>query len=632
VSVGRLLHRCLVKDPRDRLRDIGDARIELQALEDALPTGSVAVGGRNRTWWLPWAASAALAIALFAWAWPRAAAGPQQPLSGARFIPLTNWEGDEEGAEISPDGRFAAFLADQDGEFDIWLTQIGTGHFTNLTRDLPPLAPLGAIVRKLGFSGDGTEIWFNPAPRRPLLLMPSTGGAPRAFLGPGVNTPAWSPDGSRLVYFGKPLDGDDPMYLADRAGMNARELVPAQAGFRRNNPAWSPDGEWIYFVSGSEPQDEVDMNVWRVRASGGAPEPLTNQHAAVNFLAPVNGRSLLYVARSEDGSGPWLWTLDVDRKSVQRFPSGIDQFTSIAASRDGQRLVATVTNPSGGLWQVPLLDRIADDRDARPYPLPVPTGRVLAPRFGPSSLFYLSSRGTGDGLWKVQGGEVAHVWRNVDGPLSEPPAVSPDGRQLALVVRQGGKRRLSIMSDDGTNVRSLAQSIEIQGAAGQGNVDWSPDTRWIVAGGRDEGGPALFKIPVDGGPAERLIDGPWVNPIWSPDGRLIVYSGRSLVGQVVVSAVQPDGTPVDVPEVRVRPGGYRFLPGGTGLVYLPDIHARNFFLIDLATRRTRQLTQLGNLGTIQTFDVTPDGRYIVFDRTQQNSNIVLIEQAPPEQD
>ena len=75
----------------------------------------------------------------------------------------------------------------------------------------------------------------------------------------------------------------------------------------------------------------------------------------------------------------------------------------------------------------------------------------------------------------------------------------------------------------------------------------------------------------------------------------------------------------------VRPGGYRFLPDGTGLVYLPHIRSRDFWLTDLATGSSRQLTRLEDRGRLQRFDISGDGRFIVFDRERENSNVVLID-------
>ena len=89
-----------------------------------------------------------------------------------------------------------------------------------------------------------------------------------------------------------------------------------------------------------------------------------------------------------------------------------------------------------------------------------------------------------------------------------------------------------------------------------------------MAGGSDAQGPALFKIPVDGGAPVRLVGGQAVNPVWSRDGKLIVYAGPLVAGMVPLLGVRPDGAPVELPPVQARPGGYRFLPNGTGLVYL----------------------------------------------------------------
>ena len=636
-QVRRLLRRCVAKDPKARLLDIGDWRIALDAADnnEATQLAPVTANLKRRQWVV--AAVVLLAVALPAVLWRPAVT--ENPLAGATFTPLTNWEGAEEGAEISPDGKFVAFLADHDGEFDIWLSQIGTGQFANLTRGVPPLVGSGVIVRKLGFSGDGSEIWFNPADRKPLLLLPMTGGAPRAFLPEGSNTPAWSPDGQRVVYFQKPFEGDDPMVIADRHGANPRQIPLRATNFRaslaaaavhNNNPAWSPDGDWVYFSSGEEPQNEMDVDIWRVRPSGGPAERLTNQHAAANYAVAIDSRTVLYVARDADGGGPWLWSLDVNRKSTSRVSPGVEQYMSISASRDGRRVVATVSNPSSSLWRVPLRAAIATEADAEPHVLPVRTGWTRAPRFNRETMFYLSAGGTGDGLWQVRSDQSVQVWRDVDAPLFEPAAVSPDGRELAVIVRRDGKRSIWLTSENGSSRRTLADSIEIQGAAGQGAIDWSPDGQWIIAGGRDARGPALFKIPVNGGSPERIVDGICHNPVWSPKGDLIVYAGRSNVGQVQLLAVRPDGTAVEMPPLMVRPGGYRFVPDGSGLVYLAGIHALDFWLLEIATAQPRRLTQLGSRGSLRTFDVTPDGTAIVFDRFKQNSNIMLIEFRDPQ--
>ena len=191
-------------------------------------------------------------------------------------------------------------------------------------------------------------------------------------------------------------------------------------------------------------------------------ERLTDQNAAVNFLAPLDARTLIYTARAEDGTGPALWTLDVPSRATRKVSSDLERYTSVAASRDGRRIVATIANPSASLWRVPLVDRPVDERDVQPYP--VSTVRALAPRFAGASLFYLATGGVGDSLWHVSEGQTSEVVRGADMPLSEPAAVSPDGQHIVVVVRRAGLRRLVIMSADGTNVRTLAPSIEIQGA------------------------------------------------------------------------------------------------------------------------------------------------------------------------
>ena len=276
--------------------------------------------------------------------------------------------------------------------------------------------------------------------------------------------------------------------------------------------------------------------------SGGTPERLTNATLTCRSWRRSTRRTLLYVARAEDRSGPWLWALDVESKISRRVSSGLEQYTSVAASADGRRIVATVANPSASLWSVPLLDRVAEDADIKPYPLP--TVRALSPRFDKkASLFYLSARGTGDGLWRFRDGQASEIWKGSDGALDEPPAVSPDGRVWQSLLRRDGKRHLT--TDVGGWCRCTRNWHHL--STSKGAPDWSPDARWIVIGGRDVQGPGLFKVPIDGGAPIRLSQRGRrrVRPGHRTD-TLIVYSGPIINGKVQVLAVRPDGSPVAI--------------------------------------------------------------------------------------
>ena len=336
------------------------------------------------------------------------------------------------------------------------------------------------------------------------------------------------------------------MFVADRTGANARQIfIEPRPGGHNHFPTWSPDGRWIYFVSGVWDSRETD--VWRIAPSGGTPERLTRRSGDMRYISLLDNRIVLYVATEQDGSGPWLWALDVESRAVRRISSGLEKYTSLAASADGRRLVASVGNPSVNLWEVPLLDRQAEERDVKPFALP--TVRAVAPRFGGNSLFYLSSTGAGDGLWRYRNDEALEIWKGAEGPLIAAPAVSPDGHRIAVAAAKQGAFRLRLVSDDGAESQPVAATIDVRGAA-----CWSPDGQWIVTGGSDASGPGLFKIPVAGGAPIRLLSGPGVNPVWSPKDPLIVYMGPSVGNRAPLLAIRPDSVRVDLQSIDVNYG------------------------------------------------------------------------------
>jgi serine/threonine protein kinase/Tol biopolymer transport system component len=616
-----VVEKALESDPADRYQSMRELAVDLRRMirQKVADHRAPVVVVPKRYAWLPWALMAILVAGLAAWILVhRPLPTVQNPLANAQFARLTDFEGAETNPAISPDGKFIAFIADRSGPFDIWLIQANGGSLANLSQGR--IGDARGPLRAIGFSGDGAEVWSSGTEARRLRLLPLMGGAPHNFLGEHAAEVAWSPDGTRLAYH--TWEPGDPTFVADHNGANERQIVKSQPGLHNHYQVWSKDGRWIYFVRGRPSTREMDL--WRISPDGGEPEQLTRINTDVAFPAPIDARTVLFVAHNESGAGPWLWAFDLESRTVQRVSLGLEQYTALAATADGRRLAASVMNAQVNLWTVPIADRIIEEKDVEAFP--VPTVRAQTPRFGGGSLFYLSSRDGADGLWTYRDGQALEIWKGSEGALLSPPAVSADGSSVAFALRRDGKRQMHVIAADGTRLHPLSSDVDVRGTA-----SWSPDGKWIVAAGSDRDGAGLFKIPADGGSPVRVATGAFLDPVWSPRGDLIVYGGTQVFTLMPLLAMHPNGTPVKLPEINLQREGERarFLPDGTGLVYMlgSTTAGQDFWLLDLSTMRSRRLTRLSNPAAMRTFDITPDGSRIVFDRSREHSDILLIDLA-----
>jgi Tol biopolymer transport system component len=578
---------------------------------------------RSPRWgmWLAAMAGAVL-VALLSWQLRKAGTTPENPLASARFQTLTDFDGIEQAAAISRDGRFVAFLSDRDGRMDVWVTQVGVGQFYNLTRG-SVRELVNPSVRTLGFSPDGTLVTFwarrADAPEASAIsvwAVPVLGGEPRPYL-EGAAEFDWSGDGSRLVYH--TAGPGDPMYVRDSPpGSEPHHVYSAPAGLHCHFLAWSPDGAFIYFVRGSVPDR---MDVWRIRPTGGEPERLTTHDSLVSHPVFSSSGTLLYLASDADGSGPWTFELDVERRASRRVGIGLDRYTSLAASADGRRVVATLASPKGTLWRVPVTDGRTEIAAARRIPLNTRSGS--SPRLGAGHLLYVSSKATGDSIWRLQGEAASEVWSAPDAQIVGAPALARDGGRIAFSIRRHGQTSLWLANADGTDARRLGASLELQGAAA-----WTPDGQAVTVAAVTDGVPRLVNLPLDGGSPRALADVYSVDPAWSPDGEIVVFSGPDIGTTFEIKARKRDGSPHPMPELRLTRGARHvaFMPGSRSLVVLRgELRHKDLWRIDLATGAEHRLSDLPPDFTVRDFDVSPDGTELVLEQVQQHSDIVLLD-------
>ena len=232
-------------------------------------------------------------------------------------------------------------------------------------------------------------------------------------------------------------------------------------------------------------------------------------------------------------------------------------------------------------------------------------------------------QGTGDGLWRFQEGRPSEIWKAADASLAEPAAVSPGGHARRRDRQAGGETAAVGHVADGTNVRTLAPSIVIRfrGRAPPTGRPTALDRRSRSRRGR---GRPLH----DSGrcrPPIRLVSG----QVGVRCGRL---TARSLFtadpSTPAVCHSWPCGRMAPASNCRLADGPRRrpSVPArrtGTGVPAANAVWTSGCSI--WRRKASRPLTRLSYHGALGSFDITPDGKRIVFDRSRENSDIVLIE-------
>ena len=520
-DLAQLTERCLQRDPRNRLRDIGEARLMLEPGGLALSTmGATAVVGPPPSGRRPWPAFVALAFAgivagaflapvVFSDAEPA-------PVVYAMIPPPEGNEFDIQGgspgpARLSPDGTMIAFSArDDDGRVMLWLRQVGAREATMLT---------------------GTE---------------------------DAAYPFWSPDSRTIGFFD--LEGRR-LRKVSVAGGPPTTLCPSQNG---KGGTWNEGGVIVFAA-------DAGVGLSQVAATGGEASPLTvlegneNSHRHPRFLP--DGEHYIYLVRTDDAEQSQypirLGRLGSDEVRDLTMSQAAAEYHAghLMTVREGVLMTTPFPEPWDGeiVGGVPLVENVAvlGRNSAIAIYSIADDGMTVFQTGSPGSDRVLTRKNLETGATATIG-EAGTV---------DFPRVSPDGRRAVVQIDSEGDSATDLWVvelDSGLRTRlSFAPGDELRAI-------WTPDGSAVVYTNRHEGRWQLLRHPIEGNAVPTVLA--------ESDAELfpasIHPSGETML--VDMKGSEPPATDIDIgilaldgdsePEVFLDPGE-GFVGNGT---YSPD--------------------------------------------------------------
>ncbi|MCJ7629865.1 MAG: serine/threonine-protein kinase, partial [Longimicrobiales bacterium] len=469
-ALATLIMRCLEKKPADRWQSAEEMLPHLEAA--ATPSGGITptdmlpvkrAGARFDRWkgiWVVATGVVALASAIFL-----LTLGPGSPKASvprvANPVKVTTALGVEESPSWSPDGGALAYQSNQDGNWDIWVTQLGTGQAVNRTSDSP------ADELHPTWSPDGRWIaFFSERAGGGYFLMPAMGGTARqvASWPPGeiYPTPAqWSPSGTGLAYALGQRRKPWIEILTLVGGENRQLPLPVMP---RNNAvvdmSWSPDGRMLAYRRALSPV-AATAELWITKTSDGESLRLTDGSHQDSSPTWSSDSGELYFL-SDRGGGRDLWRLIIGESGSpegppQQVTTGME-LTHAALDANGERLAYSKGRVVRNVFRAPLLaDRPATWADVTQ--LTYDEADFESIDSGRNGQLLVSSDRSGNWdiyLLPAEGGDLQPL--TTDPALDAGPRWKPDGSEVAFYSTRSGHRQLWIMPVGGGPPRQLAHT------------------------------------------------------------------------------------------------------------------------------------------------------------------------------
>jgi Tol biopolymer transport system component len=573
-AIVNLVKRCLAKDVRHRLRDIGDARNELDAADDRDVRDEAALA--HPVWHRGWVVAlgavalvaASVAATLLLWRAPARGVATNESSPAARSLIRAT----AADPALSRDGAMLAYASDRAGmnNLDIWIQQTAGSTPLQLTRDpVDELEP--------AFSPDGSQIAYrSERDGGGIYIVPALGGQEPRLLVAGGRRPRYSPDGRFIAYW----TGGDVGFTSS-AGSYRTFVIPVTGGAAREvegftgarYPVWAPDSQSLLLLGSRDARPlRETYDWWRVPLNGGAAssvgaKPLL-MRAGIAFDQGDVRADDWRADRVLFSNDQYLWSMRLAQSEtratdVERLTFGTNREFQAATAESGVIAFASAS-VSNVVWSLPIdpsrgvvtgePSRVTEGGGQNFRPSPTRDGQRVAYRTQiprPSIL-----------IRDLTTGKVIDI--GVAGSAFG-PAISPDGSWVAFEDGAG----VAIVPARGGARRTLCESCLIG--------EWTADSTAIVVVAEGNNAGRLTRIAVSDEATRNLIvsDDETVNrPFPSPDGRLLAFRRMNSTEQAVMVAPlttdqpAPRHTWIEIAgrETDTRPAGWS--PDGALLYFV----------------------------------------------------------------
>jgi serine/threonine-protein kinase len=530
--IRQLLRRCLQKDPTLRLRDIGDARVEImdalsEPVEESTIVGPTAVARKDRRQTILFALTG-LVIGVI--------------VSGLAFWVISSFASSR-GLTTQPVRRFAINLTE------------------NEPLALTKFVPLAIGRQALTLSPDGNNLVYvvNHNGVAQLCLRPLNQFDTKLIVGTeGAYNPFFSPDGKWVGFFADnklkkvSLAGGEPVTLCE-----ARNPVGAD---------WGPNDS-IFFG------DQEGGTLTRVSSSGGTPQAIPVGGAQVPDVEVLpDGKWLLY--STSQGSNP-------DYHEIRAVSLEAGQSSVVLQGGSNPRYLPSghlLFTRAGGLMAAPF---DLTNRKVSGPSVAVIEG-VRSEIYG-NAQFSVTENGTLAYIPGAAGWIGKPVWVDRQGKISQIPLpaqcyggfkLSPDGKRLAIQVASANDDIWIYEFERGTFLRLTLNGSNI------GPV-WSPDGKRVVFGSFRDGRSGLFWKAADGSGAEERLTTASPGTFqaaesWSADGKALLVGEWSATDQGDIWILPLEGERKPEPFLRTPFSEFfsSFSPDGRWIVYTSDESGR----------------------------------------------------------